>query len=441
MEKINLGIVSQTPVVRLSKNPGRDIVKLSELDKQDYTYTVGGVAPMIKSQLVELIGSGFLRKATWFSLNPNAPKNIIISKGIDAVSVHLEHESSKGYTKFKEDVWNNVHNLSTSTFTIKSYLGYFKYNSELAKIMLQNYEDINLFEIHDFQQLLLGAMLGPSFPTILRWHIPFVPEILNKNIRKFVVNGLEGNDAVIVSTKRDLEGLIRAGYKGNAYQIYPHIDPSEWKKVERSRMDEFANRFGIMNGDFLVLNVARMDEIKSQDDLVKAVALLKNRKIKLMLVGGGSFTSNNLGYPKSEIWLGKLKTLVKRLGMEDRVIFAGSLNHSDLECAYTRADLFVLPSRTEGFGLVVVESWLYNTPAVVSDGAGVSELVMNGINGFTFRSGNFNELAISIFKIYKDDKMRVEMGASARGMARACYVSTTIGIIQKAYESAIENFA
>ncbi len=438
--KINLGIVSQTPVVRLSDDQNSETSGPSGIEGRRFVPTIGGVAPLIKTQLSELLKRKFIDRAVWFSLNPNAPKSMALSSKVKAVSVYLEGEGSKNYTNFKEEIWKNIHNLDSRDFTIREYLGYFKYNSRLAEIMLQDHEDISLFEIHDFQQLLLGAMLGPSFPSILRWHGPFFPEILKKKIRKFIVNGLEGNDAVIVSTKRDLEGLIRAGYKGHAYQIYPHVDNSLWKRPSRKSTDEFCDKFGIGKDDFLIVNVARMDEIKSQDDLIKAVALLKRRGMKLMLIGGSSFTSKDLGHPKGELWMHELKGLVKRLKAENMIIFAGSLDHSWLESAYSRADLFVLPSKIEGFGLVVVENWLYSTPAIVSRGAGVSELIMEGINGLTFKPGDHQDLAAKILRIYKDSKLNEYMGENARNMSTVCYSSTTAEQIMRVYKKAIESF-
>lgn len=440
MKRINLGIVSQTPVIRLVGSQGAGTVKLADLKKNEYAYTVGGVAPLVKSQLEELEKEGFVRSSIWFSLNPGAPQSIMLSKSARVVSVSLEPDHSKNYTNFKEEVWKNIHNLKSRDFTAAEYLGYFRYNSRLAKIMLSDYTSIDLFEIHDFQQMLLGAMLGPTVPTILRWHGPFVPEILNSKIRKFLVNGLEGNDAVIVSTRRDLEGLIRAGYRGRAYQIYPHLDTSIWKQPGKNRMAAFIDKFRIRDDEFLILNVARMDPIKSQDDLIRAAALLKNRKIKLMFIGGGSFTSKALGHPKGEIWLRMLKRLVRRLGLESRVLFAGNLGHEELECAYKRANLFVLPSRVEGFGLVTIESWLYSTPAIISEGAGAAELVSEGFNGFTFRPADYRSLARKIQKIYDDRRLRSYLGGNADRMAKICNVTSAINQIKRAYSETIDKF-
>ncbi len=439
-KRIALGIVSQTPVIRFTRKITVDSIKISELDRSSYMYTVGGVTPMILSQLRELLKEKSISRAVWFSLNQNAPKHMSISGLLNAINISLESENSKDYASFKQVVWDNIHNISSSDFSVKEYLGYFRYNSKLARTILQDYGHIDLFEIHDFQQLLLGAMLGPSFPTVFRWHIPFIPEILNPKIKKFVINGMEGNDAIIVSTRRDLEGLIRAGFKGRAYQLYPHLDPSTFKRPSQSELGSFSERYGIKTDDFLVINVARMDIMKSQDDLIKAMSLIKDKSVKLLLIGNGSFSSNSLGITKGGEWRRYLEGLVRKLNLQDRVIFTGYMTADQLKSAYERSDLFVLPSRSEGFGLVAVEAWLYNTPTIVSTGAGVSELVIEDLNGSTFRPGKYDELAAHIRRFYKNSQLRVEMGVNARRAAKACFISTAIPVLKSIYENTIADF-
>ncbi len=442
MHKISLGIVSQTPLIKMLAGASDEEVTLSSLKPEDYMYTVGGVAQLINSELAELVEDRIIRNAVWFSLGQDAPKSIVLNKKLKIINISLESESSRSYTYFKENVWRNIHNLGLKEFTKSEYLGYFRYNSKLARAILQYPENVDLFELHDFQQVLLGAMIGPSAPSILRWHIPIIPELLNKKIKKFIVHGMEGNEAVIVSTKRDLEGLIRAGYKGMAWHLYPNLDPKLWARPSRAAYSGISAKYGITNDDFVVLNVARMDSMKSQDDLIKAVSLLKSDRLKLMLVGDGSFTSSKggLGHPKGRIWKRRLLRLTKRLGLEGRVIFTGYLTHGELEAAYKRADLFVLPSRMEGFGLTAVEAWLYNTPTIISRGAGISELIMEGLNGFTFSPGDFRELAILMHKLYSDNKLTEKMGGNTRSMARVCYTSTTTPQLEVIYEQVLKDF-
>lgn len=438
--RINLGVVSQTPVVRFNKEVGEDVKNIAEVDREDYSFTVGGVTPLLRSQLKGLLKEKVIRKAEWYSLNPSGPRKINIQKSIEVINISLGDRDSQLYTNFKQKVWNAAHNIHRGSIGIEEYVGYLGYNAELTRMMLKENDDIDLFEIHDFQQLLVGSMIGPSFPSIFRWHIPFKPDSLPIKMKKFIINGIEGNDAVIVSTRRDLEGLIRAGYKGRAYQVYPHLDPEKFTEPKKSEVTEFCDNFGIKPDDFLIINVARMDKIKSQDDLIKAVARVKNKRVKLMLIGNGSFTSEALGHSGASSWRTKLERLVHILKLQDKVIFAGYMNDNLLRAAYRRANLFVLPSRTEGFGLVVAEAWLYNTPAVVSRGAGVSELIIEGLNGLTYTPGDIIDLSKKMNKAVRSERLRSDMGVNAHRMARACYVSTAIPILKEIYKQTMEDF-
>lgn len=437
---INLGVVSQTPVIRFKKEINYEISSIDDIGRDDYNFTVGGVTPLLMSQLKGLLREGVIKRAEWYSLNPNAPKRIKIEKNIEVINISLEERDSQLYTSFKQKVWNAAHNIHSGGFGIDEYVGYLGYNADLVQMMLKENADVDLFEIHDFQQLLVGSMIGPSFPSVFRWHIPFKPDLLPLKIRKFIINGIEGNDAVIVSTRRDLEGLIRAGFKGRAYQVYPHLDPAKFTDPKKSEVSEFCDKYGIKPDDFLIINVARMDRIKSQDDLIKAVAKIKNKEVKLMLIGNGSFTSETLGHSGAYSWRKKLEGLVRTLKLEKRVIFAGYMADDYLRSAYKRANLLVLPSKTEGFGLVAVEAWLYNTPAVVSRGAGVSELIIEGLNGLTYPPGDVNDLSRKINKILRNSKLKKEMGVNAHRMAKACYVSTAIPILKEIYKQTIDDF-
>ena len=441
MAKISLGIVSQTPLIRFLKEMPRTKVKLSSLDPGDYVYTVGGVAPMVKSQLDEMLKQGIVSRSIWFSLNPKAPAQVEVSEKMKLMNLSLEEEYSRNYVSFKEKIWNNIHGINSESFSTEEYLGYFKYNSHLASTVIEH-SQVELFELHDFQQLLLGSMLGPSFPSIFRWHIPFLPEILSHKVRKFIINGMEGNDAVIVSTRRDLEGLVRAGFKGRAYQVYPSINPLAWKRPSRVEIAELNEKYGIRDEDFVVNNVARMDPMKSQDALIKAVAGLKNADIKLMLIGNGSFTSSKggLSHGKGNLWRKKLERLVKRLKLEKKVIFTGYMPSKLLRAAYRRSDAFVLPSVREGFGLSVVEAWMYGVPSVVSTGAGVSELIIDGLDGLTFNSGDISELKASLLKLYSDERLRKELGENGRRVARTCFTTTAIPTVKRIYEETISGF-
>ena len=56
-----------------------------------------------------------------------------------------------------------------------------------------------------------------------------------------MLKAVEGFDGIVVSTRRDLESLVRSGYHGKAFQVYPYVDPAEWKGVQKSELERLKN--------------------------------------------------------------------------------------------------------------------------------------------------------------------------------------------------------
>ena len=109
-----------------------------------------------------------------------------------------------------------------------------------------------------------------------------------------------------------------------------------------------------------------------------------------------------------------LERRATELGLADRVRFFGFLNQSQLPLAYLAADLFVLPSLFEPFGLVVNEAMLCGLPVAVSDRVGARfDLVRADENGYIFAAGDVDALAAILREILPNAEKRGRMGAAA----------------------------
>ncbi|MBU3902320.1 MAG: hypothetical protein KKE04_03005, partial [Candidatus Thermoplasmatota archaeon] len=88
----------------------------------------------------------------------------------------------------KEAIWRNVHHIEKTPINPSHLMGFGRYNWTCCEKMLnlQVENDFDLFYIHDFQQLPIGAMLGPNVHKIFRWHIPFDSN-LKTSWRRFIV--------------------------------------------------------------------------------------------------------------------------------------------------------------------------------------------------------------------------------------------------------------
>lgn len=450
--KLRVCVNTQTPLVRFKTTyselrerygySDEPIALQDLLQGVDYEFTPGGVTGMVHSALKRMMSSGVIKNPCWVSLGPGAPREIELDN-IRIYNVSLSEDKLIQYASFKEGIWREIHGLGELAFKPLEYQAYVEYNWNCAKLMLDMLRDVDLFWIHDFQQLHIGSLLGPSAPAVFRWHIPFRLEGASQKLRTFVLKNIEAFDSIVVSTKRDLEGLIRAGYRGQVHTIYPYLDPDEWKAPTPATEEAAAAKFGIKPGDRVMLVVARMDPVKNQDTAIKALSLVskKHPDAKLVLAGNGSFTGaaqGGLGHPKASKWSSYLRTLVNDLKLQDRVVFTGHITHDELNALYTAAEAVLVPSKIEGFNLTAVEGWLRKNPCIVSRGAGVSELVHDGLNGYRFDGGNEADLAKKMTLMLKSKEAALKMGENGLVTSKMCSIDAGVAAIRESFESVLK---
>jgi len=439
MDKLSLCVSSQTPLIRF--NAGyEEILKKRGLQSkplditnllwgEDYVFTPGGVTKMVFPLLRQMLGLGILKNPHWVSLNPNAPEKVTVG-GITLNHVRLGEERIAGYGHAKEAIWKALHGIQKEPvdylFWQGEYVDYTYYNRVCSELItrMDKENDFDLFYVHDFQQLPLAHMLHTLKPKIFRWHIPFDESLVPEAWRQSLSLYFNEYDAIIVSCKKYLESLKKFGYNGETYYIYPYIDQDAYKKPSLKEIELFNKKFGIKQEDRCLLVVARLDPMKGQDRAIKGFAeVTRNfQNLKLVLVGDGSFSSSKqgIGLSKAERWLSELRELVRKLGMEDRVVFTGHLTHTELQAAYERCELTILPSVLEGFGLVVIESWLYKKPAIVSSEAGIAELIKHGENGLLFNSSEPADLADKLSAVLSDQNLASALGENGYKTSQQC---------------------
>jgi len=126
-------------------------------------------------------------------------------------------------------------------------------------------------------------------------------------------------------------------------------------------------------------------------------------------------------YPRRFWWLqdttygGALRALVKGK-MADRVRFIGFIPNEDLPCWYRKADLVVLPSVYETFGIPLIEAMASGTPVLATRVGGIPEIVEDGRVGILVEPGSVEQLADGIRNLIRDDKRLFQMGEEARQM-------------------------
>lgn len=388
---------------------------------------------MVFPLLERMIAEGVLKDAHWVALNPGAPQWARLGN-IELFHVSVGKDVMQGYGRTKETLWKTIHGVQDGEDVAKDlfwrdeysdFAYYNRFSTELI-VKLDDKNDYDVFYIHDFQQLPVGHMLKTLKPKVFRWHIPFDESMIPEDWKGLLSTYFNSYDVVVVSSKKYLRSLKSFGYSGRAVHVYPYVDPTAYAEPSEEQIRQLCSRFGITPEDEVALVVARMDPMKGQDRAIEALARLKGRhpNLKLMLVGDGSFSSSKqgLGLSKGERWRNYLEMIAARAGVRNRVIFAGHLSQTELDAAYARCSFTILPSVREGFGLVVIESWLHRKPAIVTNRAGISELVTDGANGFLFDPDDVDSLAEAVSRLQGDEELLIKMGEKGFSTSRLCHL-------------------
>lgn len=157
---------------------------------------------------------------------------------------------------------------------------------------------------------------------------------------------------------------------------------------------------------FKVLFLGRIVKDKGVFDLISVANELKGQ-IEVTIIGDGP----DLFEAKSE---------VERLSLKDSVMFTGQLAHSRLGAYFKETSIVVVPSNNhyEGFPRVIMESWAYNKPVLVSNVGGIKAFVKHEKNGLIFKPGDREEFLESMQKMLKNEQLFTRLQCGAREMAK-----------------------
>lgn len=123
--------------------------------------------------------------------------------------------------------------------------------------------------------------------------------------------------------------------------------------------------------------------------------------VRLTLVGDG---------PRRD----ELEALAGRLGVADRVRFTGSIGHDDILPMFRSADVFCLPSFSEGVPVVLMEAMAHSVPVVTTRIMGIPELVEDGLSGLLVAPGRVDVLVEALIRLVRDADLRQQLGARGR---------------------------
>ena len=158
--------------------------------------------------------------------------------------------------------------------------------------------------------------------------------------------------------------------------------------------------------------LSRIDSNKGHDLLLNAFDLVRRSVPSVHLViGGGS--PKGVGETETEV-LQTIRNIIREKGLQDNVDIVGYIPDELLAPAYQQAELFVLPSLFEPFGLTVLEAMACGRPVVASRLGGIREIITSGENGLLVDPRNDSEFAEAMVRLLKDSRLSQRLGQRGR---------------------------
>jgi len=186
--------------------------------------------------------------------------------------------------------------------------------------------------------------------------------------------------------------------------LTPYVVDNDWWLAQATQVDRKAVRtaWGASERDTVILFCAKLQPWKRPHDLLRAFRKAGLQDALLIFAGDGPLRSS-------------LESEAVQLGISDRVRFLGFANQTQLPPIYTAANLLVLPSGYDAFGVVVNEAMLCGCGVVASDHVGAAgDLITHGKTGFVYRCGDIEALAAILAEAGSDPVRLQQMGRAAK---------------------------
>jgi len=219
-------------------------------------------------------------------------------------------------------------------------------------------------------------------------------------------------DRIVVSTiaeSTQLRFLYRVEQR-KLVVIPPGVDTSRFYPISSDEAKQF---IGLKPQDRMVLFVGRIEPLKGVDTLIQAMSCLDLKGLQLpvhlAIIGG---EPNAIPEDMSDE-MTRLQKLCDDLFMGGMVVFLGKRGQDTLPYYYSAAEVLVMPSLYESFGMVALEAMACGTPVIASEVGGLGYLVQDGVTGFTIPDSDPKELCDKLALLLGDSDLRETMGSHA----------------------------
>jgi len=365
---------------------------------------------------IVILISQFLPK--WVGGTEIATKNIAGYLARNGHEVHIITSLDKGLPKKKQEDNFFIHRVSHPKIKIFGYLVFWiKCFFSIKKIKpdIVHSQGIQM----GIPSFLAKKIFGTPYIVYCRGSEVYLPWKFKKIISKIVFNSA---DAVIALTD-NMKNEIQKNYEKNIIILPNGVD---FKKFLNFSKQTIRDKFKINPGEKIIVFVGSLRPVKGVEYLIEAFNIIKNKApaTKLFLVGDGEKKQS-------------LEDLVRKNNLEKQVNFIGQVQNDDIPEYMAIADIFVLPSLSEGFPGVILESMASGLSVVATKVGGLPELIKDGENGFLVEPKNPEQISEKVLLLLEDDKLREKISNNNKEKVKRYSWENVIDKIEKIYSEAI----
>lgn len=305
------------------------------------------------------------------------------------------------------------------------------YETALASTMVDVVKNntVDLLHVHYAIPHASAAFMAKQILAEEKIHVPFITTLhgtditlvgRDKTYAPVVTFSINKSDAITaVSNNLKKETLDNFDIKKEIDVIHNFVDI---KRFSVKPMDAFKKAIA-PNGEKIILHASNFRKIKRIGDVIYTFnKIRKSIPSKLLLVGDG---------PERHM----AEELCRELGIFEEARFVGK--QQDMEDIYAIADLFLLPSEYESFGLAALEAMAAGTPVVATNAGGIPEIITHGKNGYLSEIGNVEQMSNHAISILGNNVTLEAFSAAARKQAETFDIHNIVPKYEQLYQKVL----
>jgi N-acetyl-alpha-D-glucosaminyl L-malate synthase BshA len=294
------------------------------------------------------------------------------------------------------------------------------------------YETLDLLHVHYAIPHASAAYMAKQILKSKKIHLPYITTLHGTDItlvgkdpsfEPVIRFSLNNSDAITAVSKALKKETLQAFKIDNNVEVIPNfIDFEKIRKTKNTAKCCVSNK---TSDEKILMHISNFRKVKRIDDIVKVFAIVRKKiKSKLVLVGDG---------PEKPY----IERLVRDLNLNKDVIFTGRV--VDPIDVLASADIFLLPSETESFGLSALEAMSMGVPVISSNSGGITEVNINGKTGYTCNVGDIKTMAHLVIDLLKNEAKYQQFSKNALEHAKKFDVKNILPKYLNLYKKVLRN--